>query len=185
MALGLRRARYHPLGRAAVRNNWALILLAPFLLAGCRTVSAITAAAAGASTGTVTADPLIGYATTIGVNAGLDALEDYIARVRDNAEQDQIVKAVGEMNVGDQRPWKIVHTIPMFDNEHGQMQVTRLIETPLTDCKEVLFTVESGNPKNPTRTLYTTSACHDTQGWKWAAAEPATDRWGYLQRRRY
>ena len=159
-------------------SRFALLLLGPCLLIGCRTIGAVAGAAAGASVGTISSNPLIGYSVAVGVNAGIDDLEDYIARVRQNAEQDAIVQAVGTMNVGDMRYWKIVHTIPMFDNEHGEMRVTRMITNPLTECKEVLFTVDKGNVP---QAIYTTSACQDTQGWKWAAAEPAIERWGYLQ----
>jgi len=157
------------------------VLPLPCALIGCRVIGAVASTAAGASTGTITANPVVGYATAVGVNAGIDALEDYIARARQGAEQDAIVRAVGEMQVGETRNWKIVHTIPMFDNEHGEMMVTRVIATPLTTCKEVLFTVDQGSGIHLRQSLYTTSACLDTRGWRWAAAEPATARWGYLQ----
>ena len=59
--------------------------------------------------------------------------------------------------------------------------VVRAIDTPLVQCKEVLFTVDSGRGAHEKRVPYVTDACHDTKGWKWAAAEPATERWGYFQ----
>lgn len=165
--------------RAVVRL--AVLLLAMAGLVGCRSLGGISGAVAGASTGAATANPIVGYAVAVGVNAGVDELQKYIARVRQNAEQDAIVEAVGEMDVGTSRPWKIVHEIPMFDDEHGEMKVTRLIQTPLTVCKEVMFTVDNGTGTHLHQTLYVTSACLDSQGWKWAAAEPAVDRWGYFQ----
>jgi hypothetical protein len=180
--MGLGRALHHPLGLAAVRIRAAALL--PFLLlplGACSTINAIVGAAAGAATGTATTNPLVGYGVAVGVNAGLDELQHYVARLRQNAEQDQIVGAVGEMQIGETRNWKIVHDIPEFDDEHGQMQVTRVIDTPLTQCKEVLFTVDEGQGAKLRRVLYTTDACHSLHGWKWAAAEPAVERWGYLQ----
>ncbi|MBV8524582.1 MAG: hypothetical protein JOY71_21080, partial [Acetobacteraceae bacterium] len=33
----------------------------------------------------------------------------------------------------------------------------------------------------PRRTFYTTNICLDGTTWRWAAAEPATERWGALQ----
>ncbi len=159
----------------------AAALLVPLLVAGCSSAGAIAGAVVGVSTGAATVNPVVGYVTAVGVNAGVDALQQYIARVRQGAEQDAIVDAVGEMQPGQTRPWKIVHDIPLFDDEHGQMQVVRSIDTPIAQCREVLFTVEHGTGAHPRRKPYVTDACHDTNGWRWAAAEPATERWGYFQ----
>lgn len=156
-----------------------LLLLMP--IAACSSVGAIAGAAAGASTGAATVNPFVGYGVAVGVNAGVDALQQYIARVRQNAEQDEIAVAVGQMGVGETRSWKIVHDIPLFDDQHGEVKVTRLIDTPLAQCKEVLFTVDEGSAPKLRRSLYTTDACRNTRGWKWAQAEPATERWGYFQ----
>jgi hypothetical protein len=184
--MGQRRTGHRALGLAAVTQRRTsgvapLALTSALLLAGCSSVGAIAGAAVGASTGAATVNPIVGYVTAVGVNAGVDALQKYIARVRQGAEQDAIVSAVGEMQPGESRPWKIVHDIPMFDDEHGRMQVVRAIDTPLVQCKEVLFTVDSGRGAHEKRVPYVTDACHDTKGWKWAAAEPATERWGYFQ----
>lgn len=157
-------------------------LLAAALLTGCQSVGAISGAAVGASTGAVTVNPIVGYVTAIAVAAGVEELQHYVARVRQGAEQDAIVEAVGTMQPGEKRPWKIVHDIPMFDDEHGEMQVVRSIDTPIAQCKEVLFTVEQGHAPRLQRTPFVTGACRDSNGWKWAEAEPATERWGYLQR---
>ena len=159
----------------------AMLLLLPLAVGACSTASAVAGAVVGASTGAATANPIVGYAVAVGVNAGLDELQKYIARDRQGAEQDAIASAVGQMQPGESRPWKIVHTIPMFDDEHGEMQVVRVIDTPLTQCREVLFTVDRGRPPHLHRTPYTTDACLDTRGWAWAEAEPATERWSYFQ----
>ncbi len=158
-----------------------LCLIGALVLAGCGSVGAVSGAVVGASTGAVTANPVVGYVTAAGVKAGVDALQQYIARVRQGAEQDAIIGAVGAMRPGEKRSWKIVHDISLFDDEHGEMQVVRSIDTPLTQCKEVLFTVEQGRDTSLRRIPYLTAACEDTRGWKWAAAEPATERWGYFQ----
>ncbi len=73
------------------------------------------------------------------------------------------------------RPWEIRHTIP-FGNEHGQLEAVREIATPLTTCREIVFSVEDDPPEH-----YTTTLCRGAERWTWAAAEPAVDRWGYLQ----
>ncbi len=159
----------------------AAALLAAVLLAGCSSAGAIAGAVVGASTGAATVNPVVGYITAVGVNAGVDALQQYVARVRQGAEQDAIVDAVGEMQPGQVRAWKIVHDIPLFDDEHGEMQVVRSIDTPIAQCREVLFTVEHGRGAHLRRKPFVTDACHDTVGWRWAAAEPAVERWGYFQ----
>lgn len=179
--MGLGRAGHHALGLAAVRVPPALALAVLLGLGGCKLAGAVAGAAAGASTGAATANPIVGYAVAVAVNSGVDELQDYISRSRQHSEQDAIVAAVGQMQPGDTRSWEIVHDIPLFDDHHGVMQVTRDIATPLTDCKEVLFTIDEGSPQKPRRSLFTTAACRDTVGWQWAQAEPAVERWGYLQ----
>ena len=181
--MGVGRARDLALGNSPVRLAAVALAAAllPGVLGGCSVIGAVAGAAAGASTGAATANPLVGYGVAVGVNAGIDALQNYVTRVRQNAAQDEIAVAVGQMGLGETRDWKIVHDIPEFDDEHGEMQVVRLIDTPLTQCKEVVFTVDAGRGPRLHRTPYTTDACRDTRGWKWAQAEPATERWGYFQ----
>ena len=162
-----------------IRLGRVSLLLLP--LGACSSLGAIAGAAVGASTGAATVNPIVGYAVAVGVNAGVGELQKYVARVRQGAEQDAIVAAVGQMQPGETRPWKIVHTVPLFDDEHGEMQVVRSIDTPLTQCREVLFTVDEGRPPHLRRTPYTTDACLDTSGWRWAEVEPGTERWGYFQ----
>ena len=158
-----------------------LPVMAALLLGGCSSLGAISGAVVGASTGAATANPIVGFAVAVGVNSGVDALQRYVARVRQGAEQDVLATAAGEMAVGEVRTWQIVHSIPLFDDEHGEMQVMRSIDTPLTDCREVLFTVDDGYGNGGPRARYDTDACRNSDGWKWAAAEPAVERWGYFQ----
>jgi len=56
-----------------------------------------------------------------------------------------------------------------------------VIASPLTTCKEIVFSVDEGGPAKPLGPLYTTTLCWRGDRWKWAAAEPAVPRWGYLQ----
>ncbi len=167
------------ISRLSGGRGW--IVLLPALLGGCGSIGAVTGAVVGGSTGAATANPVVGYAVAVAVNAGVDDLQKYVARVRQGAEQDAIADAVGRMPPGQVRSWKIVHDIPLFDDEHGEMEVVRLIDTPLAPCKEVLFTVDDGKGARLRRRSYTTDACLDTVGWRWAEAEPATERWGYFQ----
>lgn len=158
-----------------MRRLW----LAPPLLAllgGCTVVSDVAGLAAGGGAGAATANPAIGFAVGISVRAATEELRRYVVRRRQQGEQDAIADAAGNAPVGELRPWQIRHTIPV-GNERGELAVVREYATPLATCREVVFTVEdAGHPS-----LFTTSLCRQAAGWKWAAAEPAVDRWGSLQ----
>ncbi len=149
-------------------------------LCGCRFGGELVAAAAGGASAAASANPAVGIAVGVAVNSAIDATVNHIVRTRQRAEQDAIVSEVASMQVGDRRPWKIEHDIPI-GNEHGEVQVTRTITTPLTSCKELIFSVESGSGEDVKRAWYTTEACQNGARWKWALAEPTTERWGSLQ----
>jgi hypothetical protein len=84
------------------------------------------------------------------------------------------------MQPGEQRPWAVQHIVPIGD-EHGTVAVVRNVATPLTLCKELVFSVESGSGAPMARHWYATNACREGQRWKWSLAEPAAERWGALQ----
>ncbi len=157
-----------------------VLALAIISLDGCRFAGELTAAAAGGASGAATANPAVGIAVGVAVHTGIDAAVNYIVRTRQQAEQDAIAGEVATMQVGDRRPWKIEHDIPI-GNEHGEVQVTRSFATPLTQCKELVFSVDSGRGEELKRAWYTTEACQQGERWKWALAEPTTERWGSLQ----
>lgn len=151
----------------------SLVLVA---LCGCRFTGAIVGAAAGGASGAATANPVVGVAVGVAVDSAIDASFAYFQRKRQQAEQDAITEQVSTMRVGDRRSWKIEHDIPI-GNEHGEVEVTNLIATPLTLCKGLAFSVQSHTEQH----WYTTQACNDGSRWKWSLAEPATERWEPLQ----
>jgi hypothetical protein len=157
-----------------------LVPLVLLLLGGCRLAGELVAAGAGGAAAGATANPAVGIAVGVGVDAGIDATFAYVGRKWQQAEQDAIALEVGEMQPGEQRPWAVRHIVPI-GNEHGEVSVVRTIATPLTLCKELVFSVESGSGASLTRHWYTTDACRDGARWKWSLAEPATERWGTLQ----
>lgn len=164
------------LGRASMKGGFAvpLVLVA---LTSCRTGGELVAAAAGGASAAATANPALGIAIGISVNASIDAGVNYFARKRQQAEQDAIASEVATMQEGDRRPWKIEHDIPI-GNEHGTVEVVRSFATPLTLCKDLVFSVEQS--KEPPH-WYATQACQDGDVWKWSLAEPAVERWDALQ----
>jgi len=99
-----------------------------------------------------------------------------------NGEQNNISRAVATLQPGQVASWKIGYKIPIGDSEHGDVTVTKVIHSPLTTCKQVAFTVIAGHGPGASRAVFITSACAQSDGnWRWAAAEPATARWGFLQ----
>jgi hypothetical protein len=163
-----------------------LALAAPALLCACSSGGATSAgpvagAAVGIGLGAVTANPFVAYAAGVGTQAGVTALQEYISRRIHQDQQDNIALAVGQMQPGQVAAWQIKFALPIGD-AHGDVSVTRVIASKLTICKEAAFTVITG--KNPTalRPVYITTACEQPDGgWKWAEAEPAVERWGFLQ----
>jgi len=148
-------------------------------LPGCSFVGDVAGVVAAGVTGSSTANPALAIAAGIGVRSGVDAVSDYVTRQRHESEQDQIAEVAGSAPLGEARYWEIRHTIP-FGNEHGQLAAVREFQTPLTTCREILFTVEDGE-----RETYTTNLCRGVARWSWAGAEPAVDRWGFMQQGGY
>lgn len=122
----------------AVARLIPLILL---LLGGCKFMGDLVAAGAGGAAAGATANPAIGIAVGVGVNAGIDAGFAYVGRKWQQAEQDAIAADVAAMQPGERRPWAVEHIVPI-GNEHGEVAVVRAIDTPLTLCKELVFSVE-------------------------------------------
>jgi hypothetical protein len=151
------------------------LVLAP-ALAGCAAATDVAAFGVGAVAGSATANPAVGFAVGVATQAGLREVRRYVVRRRQTGEQDAIADAAGRAAVGATVPWEIRHTVPV-GNEHGDLAVAREYATPLATCREVVFTVRDGAD----RSIFVTSLCRQAARWKWAAAEPATERWGYLQ----
>lgn len=152
-------------------------------LNGCSSFGAVGAASgavAGAATGLVTANPGIGIGVGIAVQAATDeAVKRYTRRLHAD-QQDAIVSLAGAIEVGQSRRWRVEHALPI-ENGHGRVRVTRDFATPLATCKEFVFSVADGEAPNDPERWYAASACLQADGWKWASAEPAVERWGSLQ----
>jgi hypothetical protein len=157
-----------------------LLLLAGSLLAGCKSTPQIAAVITGGVTGAATGNAAVGFLVGVATDAGANYAFRYIAKVRQGAEQDAIAQLAGELSDGSQATWKIEHTVPI-GNEHGLLRVVRTIDSPLALCKEVAFSVDEGEGQKLQRAWFTTSICKQTETWKWASAEPAVERWGFLQ----
>ncbi len=176
-------------------------------LSGCGSVlTASTADVAGIAgagvAGAVSRSPAaatgIGLGIAAGANAGLQSVERDVHR----AEQDRIAQAAGPLAPGVVGHWSVTHSIPIENDEHGDLVVTRVIGAADFNCKEIVFSVDAARSKpdatqnkpdasennshatqnkTASRAFYTATVCLDGADWKWASAEPATARWGALQ----
>ncbi|MGF6734747.1 hypothetical protein OKW50_006919 [Paraburkholderia youngii] len=79
--------------------------------------------------------------------------------------------------------YRLVHARSLPNDEHGRVTVSRLISTGALDCKEIVFSVDQNatRDKPASSAFYIASVCRDGKDWRWASAEPATERWGALQ----
>ncbi len=140
-------------------------------IAGAAVASKVTSNAAVA-TG-------IGLGAVAAARAGVQATE----RVVHRNTQDKIAVAAGPLAVGAVAPWVVKHSVPIEADQHGRVTVSRVISSGALDCKEIVFSVDEDATKDkPASTaFYVASICRDGNAWKWASAEPATERWGALQ----
>lgn len=170
-----------------MRSCVALLpMLCLAVLPGCQAVlteaTSTVAGIAGAGVASgVGADP----AVTTGIGLGVQALGraglQYAQRRTHRVAQNRIAAAAGPLAVGGVAAWATSHTIPVESNERGQVTVSRVISTAPLDCKEIVFSVDTGSGAAQRRAFYIAAICRDGETWRWASAEPATERWGSLQ----
>ncbi|MEJ1979221.1 MAG: hypothetical protein WDN49_27000 [Acetobacteraceae bacterium] len=153
------------------------LLLGVLLLSGCKAVPQITGLVVGGAAGGATVNPVVGFGVGVAVAAASDYAMRHVTREWHQGEQDAIAEAASGLDAGGRGPWRVQHSVPL-GNEHGQLEVVRRIDNPLAPCKEILFSVEAdGEPP----AWYSADLCQQATRWKWASAEPAVERWGFLQ----
>ena len=160
----------------------AAVLCALLALSGCGSLlvegasDAAGVASAGAAS-SVTKNAAV--AAAVGLGAQSVALEGahYLERRVHRAEQEAIASAAGPLVPGAVAQWSIKHTLPLEDNEKGQIVVSRMIGSGTLLCKEIVFSVDT----TKRRDFYVATVCRAGDTWKWASAEPAVARWGGLQ----
>ena len=166
----------------------ALALAVSSALSGCSSLYSEGAVAgagvAGAAVaGKVTSNAAVATGIGLGAVAAARAGVQYSERVVHRNTQNSIAQAAGPLDVGAVAPWSITHSFPIEDDEHGRVTVSRLISTGALDCKEIVFSVDQNatRDKPASSAFYIASVCRDGKDWRWASAEPATERWGALQ----
>jgi hypothetical protein len=171
-----RRKCWHMIkARAACFAAFAIVTLP-----GCEVVSTVTGVAAGVASGTVSGNPAVGASVAIAVKAGVDEAGKHVSRRSQEDEQDAIAAAAANVRAGESGAWQVKHRFSARV-DHGEVRVLRVIRTPLTACKEVLFSVVKDEHEKISRAWFKTNTCQNGEQWKWALADPAVERWGNLQ----
>lgn len=179
----IRRATLPALSRTALA-----LLAVCASLTGCNSLYTEGATAGAGITGAalaakVTSNAAVATGIGLGTVAAAKAGVQYSQRMVHRDTQDGIAKAAGPLDVGAVANWSVTHTLPIEDDEHGRVTVSRTISKGALDCKEIVFSVDrpAGKDSPATSAFYVAAICRDANVWKWASAEPATERWGALQ----
>ncbi len=166
--------------RRGAARRLAALALAAAPLTGCGSLGDVVGAVTGTAAAAGSTSPVLGVAVGVGARAAAAYGIRAVARRWRRTEQDALAAVVGEMEVGEVRPWEARHVLPVGGGR-GEVRVLRAVETPLARCKEAVFSVAPGRGAGETRRWFVAGACRQAEGWKWAVAEPATGRWGSLQ----
>ena len=171
-----------------LRKAARLSLLSIPLLGLCSCGSVLTqgsadlAGVAGAGVASaVTSNGAVTAAIGLGVQSVASSSLAFVERRVHRAEQDRIAAAAGPLPVGGVAAWSVSHDIPIENDQHGDVSVSRVISEGELPCKEIVFSVDHDRKAGTQRAFYVSDICRDGALWKWATAEPATTRWGSLQ----
>lgn len=160
---------------------------------GCSSVLTESASAgAGITAAAVSRAFTKNGAITAGIGVGAQAVAragvQYLEKRVHREEQAAIAAVAGPLAPGAVAPWSIAHRIPIEPDNEGEVTVSRVITTGASGgrnvgliCKEIVFSVDTNEDHLMQRAFYTAAICLDGAVWKWATAEPATERWGSLQ----
>ena len=163
-----------------------LVLLALLGLSGCGSLltegTATLSGVAGAATGAaITKNATISAAVGLGIDSAAREGLRYVERRVHRAEQQQIADAAGPLPVNAVAAWSVSHTLPIENDEQGQVVVSREFGALDFRCKEIVFSVDTTTKTGLDRAFYTATICSDGKTWRWATAEPTTRRWSGLQ----
>jgi hypothetical protein len=165
-----------------------LLLCGVFGLSGCGSLLSQGSSAAAGVAGTALASKATDNAAVatgigLGVQAAARAGVQYAQRKVHGEEQDVIANVAGDLAVGAVANWQIKHALPIEDNERGRVTVSRVISSQGMSCKEIVFSIDGlvDQLNKPDSEFYVATICRFGMAWKWASAEPATNRWGALQ----
>jgi hypothetical protein len=152
----------------------ALLLL--LALSGCTGFADIAGTTGAVASGAVTGNPAIAIGVGGVIKGAVDASQKAYARIAARANHSAIVAVAAKLAPGQSDTW---HEPRRFGADaSGQIEVLRVIHSPLADCKEIAFTLDGdADTVGPFRAAICT-----TDGlWRWGLAEPSTERWSILR----
>jgi hypothetical protein len=164
----------------------ALTLIAALSTSACSSLfheGASTAAGIGgaAIASQVTTNATVASGIGLGVLAAAEAGVKHVERRYHRNQQDRIAQVAGGLSVGQVAQWESYHRLEIEPNVRGRVTVNREMGSGALMCKEIVFSVDDVKDEVPRSGFYVATICRDVNAWKWASAEPATQRWGALQ----
>ncbi|UFN51026.1 hypothetical protein LPC08_10640 [Roseomonas sp. OT10] len=148
----------------------------PLLGAGTETAAGIAGAGiASAVTSNATVATGIGLGVSAGARAGLQYAQRRVHRDAQNA----VAQAAGRLAPGQVGRWSVSHAVPIEPDGRGRVTVVRELGGAGFACREIVFSDEETD--GPGEAFFTAMVCRNGDTWRWATAEPATERWGSLQ----
>ena len=164
----------------------AVLAVATSVAGGCaavvNTASSEIAGVGGAAIATaVTSNGAVATGIGLGVQAATRAGVQYAQRRVHHSVQNEIARAAGALKVGDVGRWHIDPAGMLEREQQGRVTVSRIISTTDLECKEAVFSVDTVVKEVPRSAFYVAIVCQDGASWKWASAEPSTERWDGLQ----
>jgi hypothetical protein len=187
-----------PVKRLRISTSFSAAIVLCMSLSACGSLFN-EGAAAGAGVGgavlasKVTRNAAVASGIGLGALAGAQAGVKYVEKNTHRDQQDEIAAVAGPLAIGQVALWKSHHVIKLEPDEAGRVTVSRTISAQALECKEIVFSVdgekkvhekshgETHDDMQPTSAFYVATICRDGKQWKWASAEPATERWGALQ----
>jgi hypothetical protein len=170
----------------AARAALGALLCLTLATSGCSSLFSEGAATSAGIAGTAVAGKLTHNATVaagigLGVLAAANAGVKYVEKDYHGDQQDQIAAIAGPLPTGQVAPWASRHSIQLEPDAQGKVTVSRVIGASELNCKEIVFSVDTVKKQVANSDFYVATICKDGDKWKWASAEPATERWGSLQ----
>jgi hypothetical protein len=164
----------------------AACAFAAAVASGCASVvntgSSEIAGVGGAAVATaVTSNGAVATGIGLAVQAATRAGVQYAQRRTHQSVQNEIARAAGALEVGAVGRWHIDPAGALEREQQGRVTVSRVISATELTCKEAVFSVDNVVENVPRSAFYVAIVCRDGERWKWASAEPSTERWDGLQ----
>jgi uncharacterized protein YceK len=162
------------------------LAVAATLASGCASVvnttaSEVAGVGGAAVASAITNNGAVATGIGLGVQAATRAGVQYAQRRVHQSVQNEIARAAGALGVGDVGRWHIDPAGALEREQQGRVTVSRVISTTDLTCKEAVFSVDAVRDNVPKTSFFVAIVCQDGERWKWASAEPSTERWDGLQ----